>query len=137
MNSLQIGFIIATFTFPVLCWLLARGGGPAVERGIGWFFALALILAYGTSMYLEYSGGNLSLDARVPMHLCDWAMVVMLMTFFSRSQAAFELAYCGAPAGTLQGLLPPAIELTNNPRSWSFLIVHSAIPACVIWLLFM
>ncbi len=137
MNSLQIGFILATFVVPVLCWLLVRRTppGPIPRGGVDWFFAVVLVGAYGTATYLQAAGMRLRIDGHLPMQLCDWAAVATVIALLVRSQGAFELAYCWGLAGTFQALLTPAVAVDGGIRVWCFLMVHSSIPAAVIWLL--
>jgi hypothetical integral membrane protein (TIGR02206 family) len=75
------------------------------------------------------------LDSTLPCHLCDWAAVATLLALTGRRQAPFELAYCWGLAGTFQALVTPAVAVDGSILSWCFLLVHSAIPASVIWMM--
>jgi hypothetical integral membrane protein (TIGR02206 family) len=143
MNRLQIGFILATFLVPLVLWLavrLWRGERPPdsslhLERIIARSLAAILVCSYVGALLLKQTAEGLSLDQSLPCHLCDWAAVVTLIALLGRKQAPFELAYCWGLAGTLQGLLTPAVQIDGGLRSWCFLAIHSVIPASVIWMI--
>jgi len=149
MNSLQIGFITATFTVPVICWLAARDPRPAasladpkadsrpIVRGIAWTFSAILLGVFILATYFRFHDVRFSPATHLPMHLCDWAMVATLLALLGRSQAGFEITYCWGLAGTFQALLTPAWSVEGGPAAWCFLIFHSVIPAAVLWLIFM
>jgi hypothetical integral membrane protein (TIGR02206 family) len=136
---------VATFSVPVLCWLVTRDRRPvglravprAVERAVAWCFSLVLIGVFGVATYLRFRDVPFSPVSHLPMQLCDWAMVVTVLALLARSQTAFEIAYCWGLAGTFQALLTPAWPVDGGIAAWCFLIFHSIIPAAVIWLLLM
>lgn len=143
MTPLQIGFIAATFLIPCLLWLGVRlwcsgrppGSRPVIERIIAWALAAVLVISYAAAVYLKAVWGGLGLDSTFPMHLCDWAAVAILIALLGRGQASFDVAYCWGLAGTFQALVTPAVAIDGGALVWCFLIIHSVIPASVIWLL--
>ncbi len=137
MRPLQLGFICATFLVPPLLWLLSRKvQSPRLARGICWGIAAALIAAYIGAIILKAHGETLDVDDSLPMQLCDWAALATVLALTRRSPLAFELAYFWGLAGTVQALFTPAIEITDGLRVLCFLLIHSSIPAGVLWLMF-
>jgi hypothetical integral membrane protein (TIGR02206 family) len=138
MSRLQIGFIAFTFCAPPMLWLLSRKvRSPRLARGVCTTFAVILVLAYAAALAIKaMSPEGVAWDTSIPMHLCDWAAVVTLIALIHRNPLAFELAYCWGLAGTAQALFTPAIDVNTAPGVIPFFVVHSIIPASVLWLLF-
>ncbi len=145
MHALQIGFILATVLVPLLFWaalqvLKAKASPRAVttfQHSVSWFLSVVLVVSYVGALVLKSHGEGLSTDAALPMHLCDWAAVAILIALIGRGQASFDVAYCWGLAGTFQALVTPAITVDSSAglRVWCFMLIHSVIPASVLWLL--
>ena len=137
MAPIQIGFLIFTFLAPLLLWILSRHlESVRFARGICWLFAGALVAAYaGTFVALIRDGAFIPRYA-LPMQLCDWALVATVIALTLRWQTCFELAYFWGLAGTVQALITPAVDATTACRVFGFFVVHSVIPASVLWLMF-
>jgi hypothetical integral membrane protein (TIGR02206 family) len=138
MSALQLGFIAFTFCAPPLLWALSRRvRSPRLARAICLTFAGILLLAYVAAVVIRATSfEGLTWDSTLPMQLCDWAAFVTLLALIGSSPAAFELAYCWGLAGTAQALFTPAIEVNDSPGVIPFFVVHSVIPASVLWLMF-
>ena len=138
MTRLQLGFIAFTFCAPPLLWLLSRKVRSRRPAGaISCAAAAILVLAYAAALIIKFrSPEGAEWETTLPMHLCDWAAVTTLVALLRRSAAAFELSYCWGLAGTAQALFTPAIEVNDNPAVLPFFVVHSIIPASVLWLIF-
>jgi hypothetical integral membrane protein (TIGR02206 family) len=137
LHPLQIAFILFTFCGPPLLWLIGRRWpSPAYRRAVRCTLAVAIVVAYFTALALNiHSKGGFLADEHLPFHLCSWAAVAVVAALFWRARTAFELAYCWGIAGTAQALFTPAIKIDYNPETICFLIVHSFIPASVLWLI--
>jgi hypothetical integral membrane protein (TIGR02206 family) len=71
----------------------------------------------------------------LPMHLCDWASIAVIITLVWRRQLLYELAYFWGLAGTLQAVLTPDLaEQFPNPFFISFFVEHCGI---IVGVLFM
>jgi hypothetical integral membrane protein (TIGR02206 family) len=137
MPGIQIGFLIFTFAGPLLLWILSRHiDSERFARGINWFFAIAMLVAYGNVLRIVARDEGLSLDYTLPMHLCDWALGITVAALLLRQQICFELAYFWGLAGTFQALITPALVTEDLGRIIGFFVVHSGIPASVLWLIF-
>jgi len=137
MAPIQIGFLIFTFVAPLLLWVLSRHlASLRFARGICVAFAGALVVAYATSLIVLIRDDAFIARYALPMQLCDWALVATLMALLLRWQTCFELAYFWGLAGTAQALVTPAVDASTGWRVLGFFVVHSVIPASVLWLMF-
>ena len=137
MPGIQIGFLIFTFAGPLLLWILSRHlDSERFARGINWFFAIAMLAAYGNVLRIVARDDGLTAKYALPMHLCDWALGITVAALLLRQQLCFELAYFWGLAGTVQALITPALVTDDLGRIIGFFVVHSGIPASVLWLIF-
>ena len=137
MSGIQIGFLFFTFAGPLLLWILSRHlDSVRFARGINWFFAIAMLAAYGNVIRIVVRNGEFTPDVALPMHLCDWALAITVVALLTRQQLCFELAYFWGLAGTVQALITPALVTDDLGRIIGFFVVHSGIPASVLWLIF-
>ncbi len=137
MPGIQVGFLIFTFAGPILLWILSRHvDSLRFAKGICWTFALALTGAWATTIVVLYRDDALIPRYALPMQLCDWALAATVVALVLRRQLCFELAYFWGLAGTAQALITPALDDTTMCRVVGFFIIHSVIPASVLWLMF-
>ncbi len=137
MSWLQIASIAFAFLSPVVLWAIhRRNPHPKFERFFSRCYAVLLIVIFIAGPLQRYLEGGLDIWQMLPMHLCDWALVAVVLALLRQSQICFELAYFWGLAGTLQALFTPAI---GSGLEWWRLIVfffdHAAIVAGVIFLL--
>lgn len=59
------------------------------------------------SIYAEAFRSGMGLGEALPMHLCDWAMIVVILALITRRQLFYELAYFWGLGGSSQALLTP------------------------------
>jgi hypothetical integral membrane protein (TIGR02206 family) len=136
MTTLQHTFVAITFLGPPLLWAVSRRvESRRFAQGISLGIAGALVAAYATAVTLKWRNEGLDFETALPMHLCDWAALVTLLALTRRRQVPFELAYFWGLAGTVQALFTPAVSL-EGLRGFVFLVIHAAIPAGVLWLMF-
>ena len=71
----------------------------------------------------------------LPMHLCDWASVAVIVALLWRGQLTYELAYLWGLAGTFQAVLTPDLAQTfPNPFFVGFFVDHCGIIVSVLFL---
>ncbi|MFK7909577.1 MAG: TIGR02206 family membrane protein [Akkermansiaceae bacterium] len=71
---------------------------------------------------------HVTLDAIVPLHLCDIAAFICGFALITRRPLLCELAYFWGLAGTLQGLLTPNLEYDfPHPVFFAFFLHHGVI----------
>ena len=110
-------------------------GNPAVARSVAFSLAALLVvnaaITYGTRLATD----RFDVSTWLPMHLCDWATIAVVLALCFRWQWSYELAYFWSLGGTLQALLTPDI-VTDFPTIWFlvFFIGHGAVIVSVIFL---
>ena len=131
--------IVMALTFAVPLGLVAvnRGTAGRTDRAIRFFF-LALLLGTWIAWFVLFTArGWLGLGNMLPMNLCDWATIALMVALVRPNQIAFELAYFWALGGTLQGLITPDVNFSfPEPQFIVFLLGHGAIIAGVLYLIF-
>jgi hypothetical integral membrane protein (TIGR02206 family) len=137
MSWLQITSIAFAFLSPVALWAIhKRHPNPRLERFFARCYAGLLIAVFLAGPLQRYLEGYLDIAHVLPMHLCDWALVAVVVALLWQSPVCFELAYFWGLCGTLQALFTPAIA---SDLEWWRLIVffvdHAAIVASVIFLM--
>lgn len=125
-----------TFTVPlVLAVLTRRTRSDGFDAAVRYAFAAVLTGTWIAWYVLFISRGWLTMGNALPMNLCDWTTVAVLIACIRPGQKAFELAYFWAFAGTLQGLVTPDVNFSfPEPQFVVFLLGHGAIIAAVIYL---
>jgi hypothetical integral membrane protein (TIGR02206 family) len=132
--------LVAIFLTIALPFLLAeivrRSKSRTIERGI-----VLLILAALTANYLGYlifvrRLADLTWEQMLPMQMCDWAMVVIMVALWTGWRRWFEVAYFWGIGGTLQAILTPNLRYGfPDVRFISFFVSHSGIIIGVIFLM--
>jgi len=132
--------IFLTIALPfVLAAVARRARSSRVERVIIVALSVLLILNYAAYLiFVRYSGGIVSWQQMLPLQLCDWGMVVVIVAMLSGRQRWFEVAYFWGIGGTLQAVLTPNLHFGfPDVRFFSFFISHSGIIIGVIFLMLM
>lgn len=138
MSPIHLTFLALTILAPIALSLTSRRlKSPRfdciVERTIAILLVTAAIWEYFYKAVLDRQpfGGIL------PMHLCDWALFITAAALWWQSFRCFEVAYFWGLAGTIQGLLTPAIDATLPTwRHITFFTIHSGIVIGVLFLVF-
>ena len=87
-------------------------------------------------MCLVLQFGAVSWQQILPLQLCDWGMVVVIVAMLSGNQRWFEVAYFWGIGGTLQAVLTPNLPYGfPDFRFFSFFISHSGNIAGVVFLM--
>src|SRR4051794_31002021 len=97
--------ICLTITLPFLFAALARR--TKCERPIVVSLSALLVINYIAFMCLVGRFGAVSWKQVLPLQLCDWGMVVVIVAMLTGSQRWFEVAYFWGIGGTLQAVLTP------------------------------
>lgn len=106
---------------------LRRSGSPWAVR-VERVLAIALLINWLVSALARYLTGELNLQNALPFHLCDVAAFAGAIALLRRDPLAAELVYFFGLAGTLNGLLTPAL-LQDFPHLtfFAFFLGHSGI----------
>jgi hypothetical integral membrane protein (TIGR02206 family) len=124
-----------TLVVPLLLAVVARRSGPRADAAIRYGFAAVLIGTWIAWYVLFIARGWLGAGNELPMNLCDWATIALIVTLIAPGQRSFELAYFWALAGTMQGLVTPDVTYAFPEAQFIvFLLGHGTIIASVIYL---
>jgi hypothetical integral membrane protein (TIGR02206 family) len=122
---------------PVFLALAARRQ-PRLDRAVR--LTLALLLGGGWIAWYALSAqcGWISLGTSLPLNVCDWAALALIVALIRPNQLAYELGYFWGLSGTLQGLITPEISYDfPDPQFIFFFINHAGIIAALLYLSFM
>src|SRR5437879_1941307 len=129
--------IFLTITLPfALAAIVRRTKSSRIEQVIAGALSLLLVLNYVVYMCLVRRFGAVSWKQTLPLQLCDWAMVVIIVAMWSGNRRWFEVAYFWGIGGTLQAVLTPNLPYGfPDFRFFSFFISHSGIIVGVVFLM--
>ena len=133
----HLAVIFLTIVLPfALAAIVRRTKSPRVERTIVVLLSAILILNYVAYLIFVRSHGIVSWQQMLPLQLCDWAMVVVIVAMWTGNQRWFEVAYFWGIGGTLQAVLTPNLRFGfPDWRFISFFTSHSGIIIGVVFLM--
>jgi hypothetical integral membrane protein (TIGR02206 family) len=122
----------AVATFAMIFAGKKSAQGRLLSTGL---LAFLNLMAYPMSQLAWFKVPNVGLESIVPFHLCDLAAVLAGFALLTRRQVLCELTFYWGLAGTLQGLLTPAIQV--GYPAWpfvTFFVMHFSIVAAALYL---
>ena len=129
--------IALTLLVPLAPALLARHEhlGRHADRltriGLTCFLAAGWICWYGQTIWRH----ELGLGNGLPMNLCDWAEIGLIVALLTRDQFAYELGYFWGLGGTLQGVLTPPLYYDFPDLQFIFFFIqHGGVVAALLYL---
>jgi hypothetical integral membrane protein (TIGR02206 family) len=126
--TIVLPFVLATFVW--------RTKSPRVERTIVGVLSAVLVLNYVAYLIFIRSRGTVTWQEMLPMQLCDWGMVVVIVAMITGNQRWFEVAYFWGIGGTLQAVLTPNLRFGfPDWRFISFFTSHCGIIIGVVFLM--
>lgn len=122
-------------TGATLVWI-GRGDRSAKwRRSIRWGLAGILLASKLIGLALSSASFGLSMEASLPMHLCDWAWACAVMALLTVWRTPYELAYFWGLAGTVQAILTPDLPYGfPHPFFFTFFISHCGLVVAVVFL---
>ena len=129
--------IALTVLVPLALALLARHEhlGRHADRVTRIVLAAFMLLGWLGWYGVSAARGVLTLDNGLPMNLCDWAEIALIVALLTRHQFAYELGYFWGLGGTLQGVLtPPLYWDFPDPQFIFFFIQHGGVVASLLYL---
>src|SRR5438093_1742480 len=129
--------ISLTIVLPfVLAGMVWRTKSPGVEKLIVGVLSAVLVLNYVVYLIFIRSRGTAIWQHMLPMQLCDWGMVVVMVAMWTGNQRWFEVAYFWGIGGTLQAVLTPNLPFGfPDWRFISFFTSHCGIIVGVVFLM--
>ena len=133
----HLAVLFLTIVLPfALAAIVRRTKSPRVERTIVVLLSAILILNYVAYLIFVRSHGVVTWQHMLPLQLCDWGMVVVIVAMWTGNQRWFEVAYFWGIGGTLQAVLTPDLRFGfPDLRFISFFTSHSGIIIGVIFLM--
>jgi len=129
--------IFLTIVLPfALAAIVQRSKSQRLERIIIGVLSAVLILNYLIYLIIIRSRGLVDWRQMLPMQMCDWGMVVVIVAMWTGNQRWFEVAYFWGIGGTLQAVLTPNLRFGfPDWRFISFFTSHCGIIVGVIFLM--
>ena len=90
------------------------------------------LVRYGTG-----SGGWITvLDSALPLYLCDVVSLLLAYALVTKNQRITEVGYLWGMAGTVQGLITPALPFDwTNIEFYVFFLQHGGVPVAAVFLI--
>src|SRR5437667_12464071 len=103
--------IFLTIVLPfALAAIVQRTRSQRLEKVIIGVLSAVLLVNYIVYLLFIRSQGLVDWWQMLPMQMCDWGMVVVIVAMLTGSQRWFEVAYFWGIGGTLQAVLTPNLR---------------------------
>ena len=94
-----------------------------------------LLALYPVGWVVHALYGSLTLQTALPLQYCDISTLACIIALWTRRPFFCEVAYFFGIAGTLQGLLTPALIYDYpDPRFFLFFIMHGGVPITAFYI---
>src|SRR5256886_7268135 len=129
--------IFLTIVLPfALAAIVQRTRSQRLEKVIIGVLSAVLLVNYIVYLLFIRSQGLVDWWQILPMQMCDWGMVVVIVAMWTGSQRWFEVAYFWGIGGTLQAVLTPNLRYGfPDWRFISFFTSHCGIIVGVVFLM--
>ena len=129
--------IALTIVLPfALAAIARRTRSQRLENIIIGVLSAVLVLNYVVYLIFIRSRGTTTWQQMLPMQLCDWGIVVVIVAMWTGNQRWFEVAYFWGLGGTLQAVLTPDVRYGfPDWRFLSFFTSHCGIIIGVVFLM--
>jgi hypothetical integral membrane protein (TIGR02206 family) len=129
--------IVLTLALPFLLALIIRRTKLRfLERSIAFAISALLLINYVAYLIVARHFGVNAWQKTLPLQLCDWAMIVIVVALWSGRRRWLEVAYFWGIGGTLQAIITPNLAFGfPDLRFISFFIAHSGIIIGIIFLM--
>jgi hypothetical integral membrane protein (TIGR02206 family) len=135
LSHLTVIFLTVALPF-ILALIVHRTKSRLLERSICFAISALLLINYVAYLIVARQFGVAAWQKMLPMQLCDWAMVVIIVALWTGSRRWLEMAYFWGIGGTLQALITPNLQFGfPDLRFISFFVAHSGIIIGIIFLM--
>jgi hypothetical integral membrane protein (TIGR02206 family) len=125
--------IVLPFALAAVVWCTKS---LRAERAIVAVLSAVLVLNYVAYLIFIRSHGVANWRQMLPMQMCDWGMVVVIVAIWTGRQRWFEVAYFWGIGGTVQAVLTPNLRFGfPDWRFVSFFTSHCGIIVGVVFLM--
>ena len=125
--------IVLPFALAAIVW---RTKSQRAEKVIVGVLSAVLVLNYVVYLIFIRSRGTTTWQQMLPMQLCDWGIVVVIVAMWTGNQRWFEVAYFWGLGGSLQAVLTPDVRYGfPDWRFVSFFTSHCGIIIGVVFLM--
>jgi len=130
----HLAALALTVATPLLLAVPTRGR-LSLDRFVRHCLAAFLVFGWISWLILFARRGWLDIGNGLPLNLCDWACVALVMALLTRNQFAYELGYFWGLGGTLQGMATPDVAYDfPDPQFLFFFVEHGGIIAALLYL---
>lgn len=136
-GAAHLTVIFLTVALPVtLALIVRRTKSRWLERSICFALSALLVINYVAYLIVARQFGVNAWYKELPMQLCDWAMVVIIVALWTGNRRWLEIAYFWGIGGTLQAILTPNLQFGfPDLRFISFFVAHSGIIIGIVFLM--
>ena len=129
--------LLLTVALPLfLAFVVHRTKSRHLERSICFAISALLLINYIAYLVVGRQFGLTVWYRALPLQLCDWAMVVIIVALWTGSRRWLEIAYFWGIGGTLQALITPNLRYGfPDLRFISFFVAHSGIIIGIVFLM--
>ena len=135
LSHLVVIFLTVALPF-ILALIVRRTRSPRLERSIRLTISLLLLINYIAYVFVARNFGVDRWYKLIPLQLCDWAMIVIIVALWTGSRRWLEIAYFWGIGGTLQAIITPNLQFGfPDLRFISFFVAHSGIIIGIVFLM--
>jgi hypothetical integral membrane protein (TIGR02206 family) len=136
-GAAHLTVIFVTIALPfVLALIVHRTKSRFLERSIAFSISALLLINYVAYLVVARRFGVTSWPRTLPLQLCDWAMVVIIVALWTGNRRWLEVAYFWGIGGTLQAIITPNLAFAfPDLRFISFFVAHSGIIIGIVFLM--
>jgi hypothetical integral membrane protein (TIGR02206 family) len=129
----HLGALAVTVVLAAALSLIARRARGAAGPALRLALAAALLAATAATLVAWSRDFPLTVWDLLPLHLCDFLILVAAFALLTRAQPAYELLYFWGCAGTLLALVSPDVR-TGFPdwRFLSFFVLHGLVVVAAV-----
>ncbi len=135
LSHLVVIFLTVALPF-MLALIVRRTKSPRLERSIRLTISVLLLINYIAYVFVARNFGVDRWYKLIPLQLCDWAMIVIIVALWTGSRRWLEIAYFWGIGGTLQAIITPNLQFGfPDLRFISFFVAHSGIIIGIVFLM--
>jgi len=135
LSHLVVIFLTVALPF-ILASVVRRTKSPRLERSIRLTISALLLINYIAYVFVARNFGVDRWYKLIPLQLCDWAMIVIIVALWTGSRRWLEIAYFWGIGGTLQAIITPNLQFgLPDLRFISFFVAHSGIIIGIVFLM--